>query len=156
MYDGAMRLVHDHCRCCCSAADIWSLVDVVFHVEVIVAASFFAFPRARRRGSISLQCFSRIVTSVTSRMCSHILERPHLISLRLHAFPPRVRIASRNTHSISSLGLVAFRSGRWPGSSQSDFRRLSSRIGQWAAAASMLWALQELHSPRDCCKVSRG
>ena len=151
MYDGAMRLVHDHCRCCCSsAAEVCSLVAVVLRVGAIVVTCISAFPRARRRGSISLQCFSRIVTSVTSRMCSHILERPHLILLRLYAFPPRVRMASRNTHSISSLGLVAFRSGRRAFWSQSNFRRLSSRFGQWTAAASIVWPSQELHSPRDC------
>lgn len=82
---------------------------------------------------------SRSATDVTSCSCLHFLKRPHFKSPRRYIILPHVRIASCNAHSNSSLESIAFRGGRWPGWSQSDYRRLSSSFGQSTAAASMVY-----------------
>lgn len=98
----------------------------------------FRIPLSETAGLNIALMLSRSVTDVTSRICSHFLQQPHLRSLRRYAVPPRVRTTSRNAQSNSSLESIAFRGGRWPERSQSDFRRSSSRFGQSTAAASMV------------------
>ena len=98
----------------------------------------FRIPFSMTAGLNIASMLSRSATDVTSCSCLHFLKRPHFKSPRRYIILPHVRIASCNAHSNSSLESIAFRGGRWPGWSQSDFRRLSSTFGQSTAAASIV------------------
>ena len=150
MCDVAMRLVHDHCRCCYCSAPLCCQCLLGCCGGIPCCRLEFRIPSSNTAALDIASMLSTSVTNITSRPCFQFLMRPHFRPLRWYIVPPHVRIASLNAHSNSSFGSIAFRGSRWPVWSQSDFRRLSSRLGQSAAAASTIQPSQELHSPRDC------
>lgn len=147
MFDVAMRLMHDHCRCCCcSATEVCSCVVVDSMLSPRFPHSlerdggaqhrFNAFQKCDRCHEPHLFPFPSATTSqIASSVCSPS-SCAHNISQRTIKFVPRVdRISWWSLAGEVAVGFSQI---------EQQIRAVDS------SSVNGRWPSQELHSPRDC------